>query len=131
MNHQIIVTTGTLEDKHSIIHPIFVQITNRGTLRNQMKRLEKEYEEFIKDLQEKGLIHPESEKKEGMSKKGHSHPTGLHMEKAFYIGIEELKKKAQVLEADAVIHLRYETDILDGDADFYFQMYGTAVRIER
>lgn len=131
MNNQVIITTGGLQASHQIIQPIFVQITNRGVLKNQMKSFEKEYEELIQSLQTQGLIHQDPAKKDTMFQSNHSNTTGLHMEKAFYIGMEELKKKAQLLGANAIIHLRYETDILADDADFYFQMYGTAVKMEK
>ena len=56
--------------------------------------------------------------------------TGEDMEKAFYIGVEELKYKAISLNGDAIIHLRYDTDILSNNEGFYSQMYGTVVKLK-
>lgn len=50
-------------------------------------------------------------------------------EKAFYIAVEELKKRAVILGADAIICMRQDIDLdSNGFAYFYLQMYGTAVR---
>ena len=53
-------------------------------------------------------------------------------EKAFFIAVQELKKRAALLEADAVIGMRQDID-LDTNAFqfFYLQMYGTAVKYRR
>ncbi len=50
-------------------------------------------------------------------------------EKAFYIAVQELKKRAKLLDAHAIVGMRQDID-LDTTAfqHFYLQMYGTAVR---
>lgn len=52
-------------------------------------------------------------------------------DKAFFIAVEELKKRAARMGADAVIGMRQDID-LDTNAFtyFYLQMYGTAVRFK-
>ena len=53
-------------------------------------------------------------------------------EKAFYIAVEELKKKAALLDADAIIGMRQDIDLdTNGFSYFYLQMYGTAVKYKR
>jgi hypothetical protein len=49
---------------------------------------------------------------------------------AFYITVEELKKRAAMLGADAVVYMRQDID-LDTEVlqYFYLQMYGTAVKL--
>ena len=51
--------------------------------------------------------------------------------KAFFIVVEELKKRAARMGADAVIGMRQDID-LDTNAFtyFYLQMYGTAVKFK-
>ncbi|MCF2554417.1 heavy metal-binding domain-containing protein [Faecalicatena contorta] len=50
-------------------------------------------------------------------------------EKAFYITVEELKKRAVILGADAIVCMRQDIDLdTNGFAYFYLQMYGTAVK---
>ena len=50
-------------------------------------------------------------------------------EKAFFVAVQELKKRAGLLGADAIIAMRQDID-LDTTAFqfFYLQMYGTAVK---
>ena len=52
-------------------------------------------------------------------------------DKAFFIAVEELKKRAARMGADAVIGMRQDID-LDTNAFtyFYLQMYGTAVKFK-
>ena len=52
-------------------------------------------------------------------------------EVAFFVAIEELKKRASMVGANAIICLRQDID-LDTNAFqfFYLQMYGTAVKIK-
>lgn len=50
-------------------------------------------------------------------------------EAAFYIATQELKKRARLANADAVICMRQDIDLdTNGFQYFYLQMYGTAVR---
>ncbi|MPN44539.1 hypothetical protein SDC9_192104 [bioreactor metagenome] len=50
-------------------------------------------------------------------------------EKAFFIATEELKKRGEMVGADAIIGMRQDIDMdTTGFAFFYLQMYGTAVR---
>lgn len=50
-------------------------------------------------------------------------------EKAFFIATEELKKRGEMVGADAIICMRQDTDLdTNGFAYFYLQMYGTAVK---
>lgn len=54
-----------------------------------------------------------------------------NFDKAFYIAVEELKKRAAMLGADAIISMRQDID-LDTTAFqyFYLQMYGIAVKFK-
>ena len=55
-----------------------------------------------------------------------------NFEKAFYIATEELKRKAVMIGADAIVHMRQDIDLdTDGFAYFYLQMYGTAVKLKK
>ncbi len=50
-------------------------------------------------------------------------------EKAFFIATEELKKRAKMLGADAIICMRQDIDLDTNNLQFfYLQMYGTAVK---
>ncbi|MPM81512.1 hypothetical protein SDC9_128565 [bioreactor metagenome] len=50
-------------------------------------------------------------------------------EKAFFVATEELKKRAEMVGADAVVGMHQDIDMdTNGFAYFYLQMYGTAVK---
>ena len=54
-----------------------------------------------------------------------------YFEDAFHIATIELKKKAYLLGADAVVAMRQDIDIeTERQNIFYLQMYGTAVKIK-
>jgi uncharacterized protein YbjQ (UPF0145 family) len=52
-------------------------------------------------------------------------------DKAFYVAVQELKSRASILKADAIISMKQDID-LDTTAFqyFYLQMYGTAVKFK-
>lgn len=114
---KIIATTGDLKQEYEIIGPIFLQIANRGILKNHLDKLALEHKVFLDDLISKGILSAK-----------HIDTTGQDMEKAFYIALEELKSKAEKMDGDALIHLSYDTDILASSSDFYLQLYGTVVK---
>jgi hypothetical protein len=128
----IIVTTGDLKEAYSIIQPVFVQISNKGVLKNQYDQLELKYAKLMLKLQEQGLLPKEDTgKKRGSMSASHEHTdsVGHRMEKSFYIALEEMKKRAESLGGQAIVYMRYETDLLaNPTGEFYLQMYGTVVK---
>lgn len=130
----IIVTTGDIKEAYKILQPIFVQISNKGVLKNHFDQLELKHQALLKTLREKTLLPMDSVAKKRGSLGVHdiqADATGARMEKAFYIALEELKQHAKSLGGNAVVAMRYETDLLaNPNGEFYLQMYGTAVQIE-
>ena len=52
-------------------------------------------------------------------------------DKAFFIAVQELKSRASILEADAIVSMRQDIDLdTNGFQHFYLQMYGTAVKFK-
>ena len=52
-------------------------------------------------------------------------------DKAFFIAVQELKVRASILKADAIISMRQDLDLdTNGFQYFYMQMYGTAVKFK-
>lgn len=124
----VVVTTGDIKQDYEIIRPIFFQVSNKGVFSNKFKKLAEKYAEDIKDLEQNNntllgalgqrLIIGWSVQED-------------NFEKAFYMAVEELKRKAIVLGANAIIHMRQDIDLdTDGFAFFYLQMYGTAVKLK-
>ena len=50
-------------------------------------------------------------------------------EKAFFVAVQELKKRAVVLGGDAIVSMRQDIDLdTNGVQFFYLQIYGTVVK---
>lgn len=124
MSKTIPVTTGDLKQEYEILSPVYFQVSNKGLLSSQLSKLIKEYQAHIKDLQSKGQFHEEHKSL------GNAFSTQTEdFDKAFFIAIEELRKRAITLGADAVIGMRQDIDIdPQSFLYFYLQMYGTAIK---
>ena len=52
-------------------------------------------------------------------------------DEAFFISVEEIKKRAYYMGADAIIGMKEELNLdTNGFQHFYMQMYGTAVKFK-
>lgn len=127
----IIVTTTDLKKDYEILSPVYIQINNRS---NQFYELREKYEKLIKELQENGQR--SNDKIGGLGLMdvllldgGASYNGHADFDTAFFIAVEELKIRAAMIGADAVIGMRQDIDLdSDGYQFFYLQMYGTAVK---
>ncbi len=128
----IIVTTGELRKEYEIIGPVFFQVSNKGILGGRigsdLDELRDKYMNEIKEIEENELVKATGtdwgylfgEVTVGQNK----------FEQAFYVAVQELKRRAQILGADAIICMRQDIDLdTSGFQFFYLQIYGTAVRI--
>ena len=129
MKKDIIVTTGDLNKEYSIIGPIYFQVSNKGILSNTLSELVKYYKGEIDKLKKNEII--------GLDKIDWSFLYGEwsvgqnDFDKAFYVSVQELKKRAKILNADAIICMRQDIDLdTNGFQYFYLQMYGTAVKFK-
>ena len=120
------VTTEDLHEDYEIIGPVCVQVTNKGSLGGSYQTLVKKHLPSLRQLQELGQI-------PGTSSWGFL--TGewsidaADFSKAFFVCTQELKEKAVLLNADAVIGMRQNMTVDTGSFSwFYLNMYGTAVR---
>lgn len=127
MSKTIPVTTGDLKQEYEIISPVYFQVSNKGLLSSQLSKLIKQYQTYIKDLESKGQFHDEHKSL------GNAFSTQSEdFDKAFFISVEEIKKRAIQIGADAVIGLRQDIDIdTQSFMYFYLQMYGTAVKFSQ
>ena len=99
-----IVTTADLKQDYEVVSPVYIQVNNRS---NSYKNLEKKYNEYLQDLQNAGQRSNDSpsgiELLEVLflnpgADNGHS-----NFDAAFYIAVEELKERAILLGADAIV----------------------------
>lgn len=124
---QIIVTTGDLQRPYDVLGPVYFQVSNKGLLTNSLEKLKSHYYSEIQRMKAHGTMSKATmdwgflygEWSVGQS----------DFEAAFFIATEELKKRAKLVGADAVICMRQDIDMdTNGFAYFYLQMYGTAVK---
>lgn len=127
MTKEIIVTTGDLQRQYEVIGPVYFQVSNKGMFSSQLGKLKKQYESEIKQMREHGQIsNPQADWGFiiGEWSVGQS-----DFDLAFYIAVQELKKRAAMLGADAIVGMRQDIDLdTNAFAYFYLQMYGTAVK---
>lgn len=130
---EIIVTTGDLRDNYRIIGPVFFQVTNKGIFSSQLGKLKKEYEGKIAEMRTKGRLSDSTVDLDLWGVLIGEWSVGqTEFEVAFFIAVQELKKRAQMLGGDAIVSMRQDIDLdTNGFAYFYLQMYGTAVKIEK
>ena len=119
---RIVVTTCDINRPYEILGPVYVQISNVGWT-SSFDKLQREYEQRLKNMESRGT----STKFSWRDSSTWAWQT--QFERAFFIAIEELKLRAAIMDADAVIGMMQDID-LDNDASvhFYLQMYGTAVK---
>ena len=124
---KITVTTCDLKKDYEIIAPVYFQLSNKGVFSSTFSSLEKEYSTKIKELKEQGAL--SYEKADWGFLYGEWGVGQNEFDKAFFIAVEELKRRAARIGADAIIGMRQDID-LDTTAFsyFYLQMYGTAVK---
>ena len=125
----VIVTTGDLKQEYEILGPVYFQVSNKGLFGSTLKTLMKKYEAEIQQKKKAGIM-TENRSDWGFLY-GEWSVGQRDFEKAFFVATEELKKRAEMVGADAVICMRQDVDIdTNGFAFFYLQMYGTAVKLK-
>jgi len=133
----MIVTTADLKDDYDVIGPVYFQLSNKGFFSSKFSELEAYYQNELDQYKKRGQIDKKRQLDWGAFgyalvfdtlevSPGH----GL-FDRAFFISVEELKKRAKQLGADAVIGMRQDIDIdSQGFQFFYLQMYGTAIKLK-
>ena len=134
ISDRIIVSTGDIPTKYEVIGPVFFCLTNRGILGSQYQSLRDRYLPALARAKTSGHIdfNGTSAGDLFMLLVGDLNIEARQYEVALFIGIEEMKKRAARLRANAVIWLRHDLDIdPTGLEFFYLQMMGTAIRFSR
>lgn len=126
--NKVIVTTGDLKEQYTIIGPVYYQVSNKGIFSSELSKMTAIHTEYLTKI-----------KAEGQGSQGSKNDWGFlygefsvgqkDFDRAFFVSVQEIKKRAARLGADAVICMRQDID-LDATnlAYFYMQMYGTAVK---
>tara|TARA_B110000305_G_C18868232_1_gene371917 strand:+ start:86 stop:475 length:390 start_codon:yes stop_codon:yes gene_type:complete len=129
MSNKIIVTTGDLKNDYDVIGPVYFSVSNKGLFGSQLSSLIKKYKSEINKLKEESLLNPE--RADWGVLWGEFSAGQNDFDKAFYIAVQELKSRAAILNADAIVSMRQDIDLdTNGFQYFYLQMYGTAVKFK-
>ena len=125
----VLVTTGDLKEDYEVIGPVYFQVSNKGIFSSALSKLAKHYEAEIAQMKKQGQM--------GQFRADWGFLYGEYsvgqtdFEKAFYIAVQELKKRATLLGAHAIVSMRQDIDLDTNTFQFfYLQMYGTAVRFK-
>ncbi|MDD2965568.1 MAG: heavy metal-binding domain-containing protein [Bacteroidales bacterium] len=123
----VIVTTGDISKPYEILGPVYFQVSNKGLFGSALSKLVTKYQVEIVNMKKSGMMsegQPDWGFLYGEWSVGQS-----DFEKAFFIATEELKKRGEMVGADAIICMRQDIDMdTNAFAYFYLQMYGTAVK---
>ena len=121
------VTTGDIKRDYDIIGPVYYQVSNKGIFGSALSKKISEYSAEIQKMKKQALMG--SDRTDWGFLYGEFSVGQSDFEKAFFIATEELKKRAKLLGADAIICMRQDIDIdTNGFSFFYLQMYGTAIK---
>lgn len=123
------VTTVDLHRAYTILGPVYFQVSNKGIFSTALSRLVKQYEPEIAEARKQSQV--------GQPRAdwgfiyGEDSVGQNEFEKAFFVAVQELKKRAASLGADAIIGLRQDIDMDTTTFQFfYLQIYGTAVKFK-
>ena len=129
MSNKIIVTTGDLKNDYDVIGPVYFSVSNKGLFGSQLGSIIKKYKVEIESLKKESLLTPE--RADWGVLWGEFSSGQNDFDKAFYIAVQELKVRASILKADAIVSMRQDIDLdTTGFQYFYLQMYGTAVKFK-
>jgi hypothetical protein len=124
----VVVTTGDLRRDYDIIGPVYFQVSNKGIFSSSLSKLVKQYEAEISAMRTRGEM--SGPRADWGFLWGEWSVGQTDFEKAFFVAVQELKKRAVLVGGDAVIGMRQDIDLDTTTFQyFYLQMYGTAVRI--
>lgn len=128
--NNIIVTTGDLKENYDVIGPVYFQVSNKGFFSSTLSDLVNKYSEQIRVIKSEGSM--SQDRSDWGFLWGEWSVGQSDFEKAFFVATLELKKRAKLLGADAVVAMRQDIDLdTTGFQYFYLQMYGTAVKFKR
>jgi hypothetical protein len=129
MSNKIIVTTADLKNDYEVLGPIYFSLSNKGLFGSQLGTLIKKYKTEIENMKKENALNPA--RADWGFIWGEFSAGQNDFDKAFYVSVQELKSRASMLNADAIIGLKQDIDLdTTGFQYFYLQMYGTAVKFK-
>lgn len=123
----IIVTTMDLKRDYEILGPIYFQVSNKGVFSSALSKLVKQYSIEIAQMKSSGQM--DQFRADWGFLYGEWSVGQSQFEQAFFVAAQELKKRAALVGADAIVGMRQDIDLdTTNFGFFYLQMYGTAVK---
>lgn len=123
----VIVTAGDFIGEYEILTPVYVALSNGRRSHELLESLEEHHSDLLARLQNDKLIAAlPAERPEVRAAWTRTVPGKL--ERAFHVGVEELKKRARAAGGDAVVQLTHRASMRQPDV-FLLELSGTAVRL--
>jgi uncharacterized protein YbjQ (UPF0145 family) len=125
---EIKVTTTDLHVPYEIIGPVYFQVSNKGIFSSALEAYLKKHKALLAEMRK-------SQQVDGLRADwgfllGEWSVGQTDFDKAFFIGVQELKARAAMIGGNAIVGMRQDIDLDSaGWQYFYLQMYGTAVRL--
>ncbi len=128
--NELTITTGDIKENYEILGPVYFQVSNKGLFSSALSKLIKKHKNELDELKKAGQTSP-NKADWGVLYGEFSFGMQNDFDKAFFVAVRELQKRAKAIGADAVIGMRQDID-MDTNAFqyFYLQMYGTAVKFK-
>ena len=121
------VTTGDLKRDYEILGPVYFQVSNKGLFSSALLRLVRQYETELTEAKKQGQVG--APRADWGVLYGEFSVGQSEFDKAFFVAVQELKKRAALVGADAIIGMRQDIDLdTENFQFFYLQIYGTAVK---
>ncbi len=114
----VLVTTGDINREYEILGPVYFQVSNKGLFGSALSSLVKKYKDQIASMKKQGTM--SQERSDWGFLYGEWSVGQSDFEKAFFVATEELKKRGEMVGADAIICMRQDIDMdTNGFAYFY------------
>lgn len=125
----IIVSTGDLKQDYEIIGPVYFQTSNKGIFSSALSTLVKKYHNELEQMKTSGQL--TDVRLDWGFLYGEWSVGQNDFDRAFFVSVQELRARAAMLGADAIICMRQDIDLdTNGFTYFYLQIYGTAVKFK-
>lgn len=125
----MLVTTVDIKRDYEIIGPVYFQVSNKGLFSNALLKLIAQYQHEIAEAKKQAQVGPP--RMDWGFLYGEDSVGQTDFDKAFFVSVQELKKRAAAIGADAIIGMRQDIDIDSNNFQFfYLQIYGTAVKFK-
>jgi uncharacterized protein YbjQ (UPF0145 family) len=123
----IIVTTGDLRRDYDVLGPVYFQVSNKGLFGSALSELIKKHAASLAAAKSAGTVG--AARMDWSFLYGEDSVGQSAFDWAFFVAVQELKVRASLIGADAIIAMRQDIDVdMEGMQFFYLQMYGTAVK---